>query len=409
MRAAVRNTRRAVRLDCRNHRPLSATINGFQKATYRRLHRLRQCRATSDGDDSSSAEDGDPLPPLPVYDEGAIEEDNDTFVHQASDLEMQRRAQFVNEYFQSSYDPMYHGKWVDIQGAEMKMPDYDFSEYDWMSRVPSDIGWPMFWEHFEQLTETDDEYTEEYETFTASGRLALHSEHKRARAFEAQTLLAGAPDFIAAGMEGSVKDEVPPPTIIDRDRRDAEDPWELRARREKQEYRKERDYHWQVTQAMEHWDMLNHPPDDQTDVRLMEKVRDERYDWTEDQIWDVITNNGKSVDPFVMLHAPTFKTLNPLCMPDWASQGIEYVDDMEDWVSQQGLWMSQADYARASAHGSDDDSDEGSVDEMNEDEDPLYEVDDIEGGDTGMSDEGDVVVTQERAHMDSGTDGMGFV
>lgn len=85
--------------------------------------------------------------------------------------------------------------------------------------------------------------------------------------------------------------------------------------------------------------------------------RSERYDWTDDQVWDVITNDGKSVDPFVMLHAPTFKTLNPLCMPDWASQGIEYVDDMEDWVSQEGLWMSQEDYASASAHGSDDDDD----------------------------------------------------
>lgn len=60
--------------------------------------------------------------------------------------------------------------------------------------------------------------------------------------------------------------------IVDRDRRDAEDPWELRARREKQEFRKERDYHWQINQAMEHWQMLNNPPEDQTDVRIMEKL-----------------------------------------------------------------------------------------------------------------------------------------
>ena len=86
--------------------------------------------------------------------------------------------------------------------------------------------------------------------------------------------------------------------------------------------------------------------------------RDERYDWTDDQIWDVITNDGKSVDPFVMLNAPTFKTLNPLCMPDWAGQGIEYVDDMEDWISQQGLWMTQEEYASASAHRSQSDDDD---------------------------------------------------
>ena len=67
--------------------------------------------------------------------------------------------------------------------------------------------------HFEDLTETDEEYTADLENYTPSGRLALHSSHKRARAFEAQTLLAGAPDFVSAGMEGTVKDEIPPPTV----------------------------------------------------------------------------------------------------------------------------------------------------------------------------------------------------
>lgn len=87
--------------------------------------------------------------------------------------------------------------------------------------------------------------------------------------------------------------------------------------------------------------------------------RGERYDWTDDEIWNIITNDGKSVDPFVMLHAPTFQTLNPLCMPDWASQGIEYVDDMEDWISQEGRWMSQAEYASVeAADGSGEDDDE---------------------------------------------------
>lgn len=92
--------------------------------------------------------------------------------------------------------------------------------------------------------------------------------------------------------------------------------------------------------------------------------RGERYDWTDDEIWNIITNDGKSVDPFVMLHAPTFKTLNPLCMPDWASQGIEYVDDMEDWISQEGRWMSQAEYTSVEAaqnFGGDDDDDSMAV------------------------------------------------
>jgi hypothetical protein len=45
------------------------------------------------------------------------------------------------------YDPMFHGKWVEIDGVEVKMPDYDFSQHDWISRVESDIGWPAFWKY----------------------------------------------------------------------------------------------------------------------------------------------------------------------------------------------------------------------------------------------------------------------
>lgn len=43
------------------------------------------------------------------------------------------------------YDPMFNGKWVEVEGVEVKMPDYDFSQHDWVMRVESDIGWPMFW------------------------------------------------------------------------------------------------------------------------------------------------------------------------------------------------------------------------------------------------------------------------
>jgi hypothetical protein len=86
--------------------------------------------------------------------------------------------------------------------------------------------------------------------------------------------------------------------------------------------------------------------------------RTERHDWTDEEIWDVVTNEGRSVDPFVVLNAPTFKTLNPMHMPDWASQGIEYVDDIEDWITQEGRWMEQDEYAKLSVSDSDDEEDE---------------------------------------------------
>lgn len=46
-----------------------------------------------------------------------------------------------------AYDPMVNGKWVEIDGVDVKMPDYDFSQHDWMLRVETDIGWPMFWRY----------------------------------------------------------------------------------------------------------------------------------------------------------------------------------------------------------------------------------------------------------------------
>jgi hypothetical protein len=54
------------------------------------------------------------------------------------------------EFDMSGYispDPMFHGKWVEIEGVDVKMPDYDFAEYSWMQRVSSDIGWPAFWRY----------------------------------------------------------------------------------------------------------------------------------------------------------------------------------------------------------------------------------------------------------------------
>lgn len=45
------------------------------------------------------------------------------------------------------HDPMFHGKWVEIDGVEVKMPDYDFSQHDWILRVEDDIGWPTFWKY----------------------------------------------------------------------------------------------------------------------------------------------------------------------------------------------------------------------------------------------------------------------
>lgn len=117
----------------------------------RPLQRACQCQAGDDQTGRSASEDDSARTqeswiPAEGDTNDKVEKESSASAALREASEAASRAEFIAKYFQSSYDPMYHGKWVDIQGAEMKMPDYDFSEDDWMSRVPTDIGWPMFWE-----------------------------------------------------------------------------------------------------------------------------------------------------------------------------------------------------------------------------------------------------------------------
>ena len=47
-------------------------------------------------------------------------------------------------------------------------------------------------------------------------------------------------------------------------------------------------------------------------------------------------NYGQSVNPFVVRESATFFEQDPKSTWDWASQGIEYVDDTEDWIAESG-------------------------------------------------------------------------
>lgn len=69
--------------------------------------------------------------------------------------------------------------------------------------------------HFEALTSTDEEFEGDGEQhFTESGRLALHSETKRAEALEAQQILAGSPMMAAPGMDVDEPNQVEEPEVL---------------------------------------------------------------------------------------------------------------------------------------------------------------------------------------------------
>lgn len=85
--------------------------------------------------------------------------------------------------------------------------------------------------------------------------------------------------------------------------------------------------------------------------------RAERFDWTEDQIKGIIDSEGRAVDPKIVLNAPTFKTQNPYHLPDYASQGIDYNEDWEDWLESEGRWMDQHNLSEVGVQEDSDDED----------------------------------------------------
>eukprot|EP01025_Chloroclados_australasicus_P066710 TRINITY_DN9210_c0_g2_i1.p1 TRINITY_DN9210_c0_g2~~TRINITY_DN9210_c0_g2_i1.p1 ORF type:complete len:350 (+),score=45.93 TRINITY_DN9210_c0_g2_i1:173-1222(+) len=237
------------------------------------------------------------------------------------------------------FDRMAYARWgVTREGVRIKLPDYDFLNPSWMQYVHFDLGWNVFWELFEELTEGDlaeVDYDEATPQFMPSGREAIPKSLKRMLALEAQHFMMNTPGFVSHGIDMQAPDIIPEPEKVERERIDQLSAFDLRAKREKTLWREESDFMWQcIVQDSWHSDQI--VMDDRTDIRLQERIRGERYDWTPNQIWDVITNNGVSVDPFIVRESRTFKVQNPLYIQDWASQGITYVDEMEDWIEKQG-------------------------------------------------------------------------
>ena len=60
------------------------------------------------------------------------------------------------------------------------------------------------------------------------------------------------------------------------------------------------------------------------------------------------------MSPKVVLNAPTFKTQNPYHLPDYASQGIDYLEDWDDWLESEGRWMGQHNLSEVGGEDSDD-------------------------------------------------------
>lgn len=68
------------------------------------------------------------------------------------------------------------------------------------------------------------------------------------------------------------------------------------------------------------------------DVGTLTCRRGEQQEWTHEQMWDLITNNGQSVDPWIVRDSPIYKEQNPNETWDWADQGITVVEDWDEWL-----------------------------------------------------------------------------
>lgn len=212
-----------------------------------------------------------------------------------------------------------------------------------MDDVESDLGWEAFWEMFEDVTEGDAEADGSDDTLTASGRPALSAAEKRALVLSAQSRLTNRPGFVAEVLDTERFDRVQPPQPAPREISEQEDVWKLRAQREKRIVQEEADFYW-ISKQVASWHPDNLNITDLNDQRTRARLRgNEKLDWTEADIWNLITNHGQNVDPWVVRDSPTYLEQNPEAVWDWASQGITYVEETEDWLAEEGHWMGDTD------------------------------------------------------------------
>eukprot|EP00210_Caulerpa_lentillifera_P007440 g7110.t1 len=115
------------------------------------------------------------------------------------------------------------------------------------------------------------------------------------------------------------------------------DDWDFRAMMEKRRAREKARREWRRSQKEiginVHIDTVS------IDKRIPEEYR-EGYNWTDEEVWDIITQKGRALDPRKMKKLP-WREVSLDEMPDWAGEGHTYVEEIDEYMINQKLMIDK--------------------------------------------------------------------
>ncbi|GIL54215.1 hypothetical protein Vafri_9784 [Volvox africanus] len=208
-------------------------------------------------------------------------------------------------------------------------PDYD--DPDWISKVED---WQEFWNYQNWELEVEDLETEEGNM--AGPMEALRRAEKLIDAFTEMDMRTDIINWMGSphSEDGYEEDKWMNPPV------DAERPdpnptllsWDLRAMAEKRQQRAMLDAEWRRRQAC--IGKLTYPHMNQhRDIRVQHLTGDGyRYDWTEEEIRQLIVNNGLACRPED--HGALVE--NPLAVQDYHALGVRYIEETEEMLERTG-------------------------------------------------------------------------
>lgn len=208
-------------------------------------------------------------------------------------------------------------------------PDYD--DPDWISKVSD---WQEFWNYQNWELEVEDLETEEGNM--AGPTEALRRAEKLVDAFTEMDMRSDIINWMGTPHSEDAYEEdkwMNPPA--DAERPDPNPPlssWDLRAMAEKRQQRAMLDVEWRRRQSR--IGKLTYPHMDQhRDMRVQQQTGDGyRHDWTEDEIRQLIVNNGLACRPED--HGAVVE--NPLAVQDYHALGVRYIEETEELLERTG-------------------------------------------------------------------------
>lgn len=209
----------------------------------------------------------------------------------------------------------------------------DFNDENWADKV---TDWNEFWFAWDRETE-DMDTEEDSKVRKMNGLDRAHQMIDAIKDNEQRSDMIQIMRNLPAVNHPDPYDH-PPPAVGESVYQDRSK-WEMRAIAEKRWKKQLMDEEWTARKdtigKFVEFDMSD-------DLRIQDRFDDPEYreDWTDDEVYNLITNNGINCKP----EDHGGKSLNPLAPADYVGDhGVRYHDDTEDFIKRIGHWCERDD------------------------------------------------------------------